>query len=65
MRERGGELVTTDGSAVATETFLDAIVVEDGQSGPGLTNSVNANESDRSGFSPRPTIFSTSSPRPK
>ena len=48
MCERGGELVTTDESAVVTETFLDAIVVEDGQSGAGLANPADTDESDRS-----------------
>ena len=32
MSSRGGELVATDESPVVSESFLDAIVVEDGES---------------------------------
>jgi len=46
MRERGGELVTTDEPAVVAETLFDAIVVEDGESDGRLADSANTNESE-------------------
>ena len=46
MSTRGGELVATDEPTVVTETLLDAIVVEDGQSGACLANSAGTNEGD-------------------
>ena len=48
MSTRRGELVAMDEPAVATETLLDTIVVEDGQSGACLANSASTDESDRS-----------------
>jgi len=45
MRERGGELVAADEPAVFTKTLLDAIVVEDGQSGARLADSTGTDES--------------------
>jgi hypothetical protein len=46
MRARGGELVATDEPTVVTESFLDAIVVEDSQSDGRLANPAGTNESD-------------------
>jgi len=46
MRERGGELVAADEPTVFPETLLDAIVMEDGQSGARLANSARTNKSD-------------------
>ena len=46
MREGGGELVAADEPAVVTESLLDAVVVEDGQSGARLADSACTDESD-------------------
>ena len=45
MGARGGELVATDESAVVPEPFLDAVVVEDGQSNGSFPDSSWADES--------------------
>jgi hypothetical protein len=41
-----GELVTTNESTVVTESFSDAIVMEDGQSDGCLPDPAGTNESD-------------------
>ena len=46
MSERGGELVATHEPAIVAETFLDTVVVEDGQGGARLANSAGTDESD-------------------
>ena len=46
MRERGGELVTTDEPAVDSEPLLDAIVVEGSQSDGCFPDAPCTNESD-------------------
>jgi hypothetical protein len=46
MSERGGEFVATDEPTVMAKPLLDAIVVEDGQSDGGLSNSAGTDESD-------------------
>ena len=46
MRERGGELVTAYEPTVFTETSLNAIVMEDGQSCARLTDSPGTDQSD-------------------
>jgi len=46
MSAGGGELVAADETTVASEPFLDAIVVEDGQSDGCFPNSTRADESD-------------------
>jgi len=46
MSARGGELVATDEPAVVSKPFLDAIVVEDGESDGRFPNTPCADESD-------------------
>ena len=46
MSTRGGELVTTEKPTVISEPFLDAVVVEDGQSDRCLSNPPCTDESD-------------------
>ena len=46
MRVRGWELIATDKPAVVPKTFLDPIVMEDGQSDRRLPDSPWADESD-------------------
>ena len=48
MRERSGELVAADESAVVAEALFDTIVVEDGESDGRLADSASTNESERS-----------------
>ena len=45
MCARSRELITTDESTVITKPVLDAIVVEDGESDRGFSNTPCANES--------------------
>jgi len=46
MSARGGELVATDEPTVGSEPFLDAIVVEDGESDRRFPNPPCTDESD-------------------
>ena len=46
MSERGGELIATDEPAIVTETLLDAVFMENGQSDGGLADSSSTNESE-------------------
>ena len=48
MSEGRGELVAADESTIVSETLLDAIVVEDGQSDGCFPDSPRTNESERS-----------------
>jgi len=47
MSERGRELVATDKPTVGSKPFLDAIVMEDGESNGCFSNPPCADESDR------------------
>ena len=47
MSARGGELIATDKSAVGSKPFLDAVVVEHGQSDGCFPDPPCTDESDR------------------
>ena len=65
MTTRGRELVAANEPTVASESLLDPIVMEDGQSDERLPDPAGTNESDGVKLSPRKMIFSIRLQRPK